>query len=232
MLKNFSFLRIFPIFFDKDDGGGGGSADDDKSKDDKAKAEEEEKKRKQEELDKQFADRAKRAAEAERAKLLKELGVTDPEQAKALLKTAREVEEKTKSETEKSEARAKAAEAAKEKAEAESKAKLDEANKKLLDSEIWTNAMTAVTDKDGKITRAAFRKEAKQEVLLLIDRAKIEEKDGEYAGVDKALSELAKAKPYLLTEKPESRKGTPPEGGAGGRKKGDGEGRTPIISSL
>jgi colicin import membrane protein len=230
MLKNFNLFRwIFSLLFmsfDDPPGGGGDPAAN------KAKAEEEEKKKQQEELNKQFADRAARATEAERKRILEELGVKDPEEAKALLKIAREADEKTKSETEKLAAKAKAAEEAKERAETEAKAKLDEANKKLLDSEIKISARTAVTDKAGKVTRAAFRKEAMGDVLLLIDRKEIEEKDGEFKGVEKALEALAKAKPYLLEEKQEPRRGTPPErpGGGGGRNS-DGE-RTPIISSL
>jgi len=169
----------------------------------------------QDRLNAQFAERAERAATAERKKLLEELGIKDPEEGKALLKAAKEKADAEKSDLEKEQAARKDAEAKAEQAQAEAKAKLEAADKKLIDSDIKVNAASPVTDKDGKVTRAAFKKEALPDVLLLIDRKGISiEEDGSVKNVDKALAELAKAKPWLLeditTAKP---KGNSTEGG-------------------
>ena len=226
MFKNFLFRWLVPVFFDADDKGGGGGTT--------PTPEEiaaEAKKKEQEELNQKFVERATRAADAERKKIMESLGVKDPDEALALIKSAKEAEEKNKTESEKLAAKATAAEEARDKAQTESKALLEEANRKLLDSEIKITSRTAVIEKDGKVTRPAFRKEAMEEVLLLIERTKIEEKEGVYTGVEKALSELAKAKPYLLEEKQQAARGTPRDGGSGARKQEDGE-RTPIIRSL
>lgn len=230
MFKLFSNLsRMF--LFEADPGGGAGGDPPEDPPGGENADEEAKKKKAQEEENKKYADRAKRAAEAERAKILKDLGVTDPEEAKALLKKARDADEANKTELEKAQSEAQKAQAAKEKAEADAKAQLEAANKKLLDSEIKMTALAPVVDKDKKVTRPAFRKEAMQEVLLLINREAITEDDGTYKGVEKALSELAKAKPYLLEEKQEQRRGTPGGSGSGSGRRNDGE-RTPIISSL
>lgn len=226
------FKHILSRIFLFEANAGGGSGGGESTAEEKAKAEEEAKaKAKQEELDKQFAERAKRATETERKRILEELGVKDPEEAKTLLKKAREADEANKSETEKLKAQLDKANSEKEKTEADAKAKEEASLKRLLDSEIKINARTAVADKEGKVTRPAFRKEAMDEVLLLIDRTKIEQKDDTFNGVEKALSELAKAKPYLLEEKQEPRRGTPPEGRRSGSSQDDGK-REPIIRSL
>ena len=210
-------------------GGGGGQSDEDKAKAAKEKADAEAK-QKQDELNKQFADRAAQAASAERKKILESLGVKDIDEALALTKAAKDADEKNKTEAEKLVAKAQEADAARIKAEAESKEKLDAANKRLMDSEIKINASAPVMEKD-KVVRPAFRKEALDDVLLLVNRELITEENGTYKGVEKALSELAKAKPYLLQEKVDPRRGTPRDGGSGNRNRDDGE-RTPIISSL
>lgn len=162
--------------------------------------------------------------------MLEVLGVKDADEAAALLKIAREADEKTKTEAEKMTAKLQASEDARIKAETEAKEKTEAANKRLLDSEIKINAATALIEKD-KIVRPAFKREALDDVLLLIDRKLIEEKDGAFKGVDKALEALAKAKPWLLEEKQQAPRGTPPQGPRG-RQGDDGTPRTPIISSL
>jgi hypothetical protein len=230
MFKNLNLSRwIRPVFFfDADDKGGAGGSGNTEA-DAKAKAEADEK-AKQDALNQQFAERAQRAADAERKKLLESLGVKDADEAAALLKVARDTEDKTKSETEKLQAQLKSEQEARAKAETEAKEKTEAANKRLLDSEIKINASTALIEKD-KIVRPAFKREALDDVLLLIDRKLIEEKDGAFKGVDKALAELAKAKPWLLEEKQQAPRGTPPMGPRG-RQGDDGQPRTPIISSL
>lgn len=225
MFKNLNLSRwIRPVFFfAPDDGNGGGDSP-------KPPTPEEIEAKKQDDLNKQFAERAARAASAKEKELLEALGVKDPEEAKALLKKAREADDAQKTETEKLQAQIKTEQAAREKAENEAKEKTEAANKRLLDSEIKINAATALIEKD-KIVRPAFKREALDDVLLLIDRKLIEEKDGAFKGVDKALETLAKAKPWLLEEKQQAPRGTPPQGPRG-RQGDDGTPRTPIISSL
>ena len=229
MFKNLNLSRwIRSVFFFAPDEGAGGSGN--AEADAKAKAEADDK-AKQEELNKQFAERAQRAADAERKKLLEVLGVKDADEAAALLKIAREADEKTKTEAEKMTAKLQASEDARIKAETEAKEKTEAANKRLLDSEIKINASTALIEKD-KIVRPAFKREALDDVLLLIDRTAITESEGAFKNVDKALEKLAKDKPWLLEDKQTTtRNGTPNEQRT--RKQGDqGQPRTPIISSL
>lgn len=227
LIKRFFFLSM--PFFAPDDGAGGGG--DEPSADDKKAAEE---KSKQDALDKQFAERADRAAKAEREKLLKELGVTDPEEAKKLLETARKADDEKKTALEKEQA-------AREKAENDAKAAkaaadevLAQATTKLMNAEIKMSASTAVVDKDGKVTRAAFRAEAMDDVLLLLNREGIQEKDGTFTGVSEALAALAKTKPYLLAEEKTTKPTHGNESGPKGKKKEsvNGEKRTRIISGL
>ena len=191
-------------------------------------------KSKQEALDKQFAERAERAAKTEREKLLKELGVADPEEAKKLLETARKADEEKKTALEKEQA-------AREKAENDAKAVKEEADKvlaqattKLMNAEIKMAANAAVVDKDGKVTRAAFRADAMDDVLLLLNREGIQEKDGTFTGIDDALATLAKKKPWLLAEdKPErSANGNDTETKHKKPKGSGSDKRTPIISRL
>ena len=227
LIKRFFFLSM--PFFDQDDGAGGGGneppADDKKAAEDKAK---------QETLDKQFAERAERAAKAEREKILKELGVTDQEEAKKLLETARKADEEKKTALEKEQA-------AREKAETEAKAAkaaadevLAQATTKLMNAEIKMAANTAVVDKDGKVIRAAFRADAMDDVLLLLNREGIQEKDGTFTGVSEALAALAKTKPYLLAEEKPTKPTHGNESGPKGKKKDSGNSgeRTRIISGL
>lgn len=197
LIKRFFFLSM--PFFAPDEQGVGGDPEGDAAK--KAEAE---KAKQQEELNKQFAERAERGKETGKKEVLDLLGVKDPDEAKALIEAARKADDEKKSELEK-------AEAARQKAEAdaaEAKAKADEAQKqastKLLNAEIKLAAGNAVMDKDGKkVTRPAFRPEAIPDVIAMINREKIKEKDDTFEGVEEALAELAKAKPHwLVSENP------------------------------
>lgn len=227
LIKRFFFLSM-PFFAPDDVAGGGGG---EPTPEEKKAAEE---KAKQDALDKQFAERAERAAKAEREKLLNELGVTDPDEAKKLLETARKTDEEKKTALEKEQA-------AREKAENEAKAAkaaadevLKQATTKLMNAEIKMAANTAVVDKDGKVTRAAFRAEAMDDVLLLLNREGIQEKDGTFTGVSEALATLAKSKPWLLAEDKTDKPANGNDTNGKGKKKATGtsEKRTPIISRL
>lgn len=227
MFKPFNFSRMFLFQSDPAAGGGGGTP----TPEDKAKAEADAKKAEQEKLDKQFAERAARATEAEQKRILESIGVKSLDELTALAKSAKEADDKNKSDLEKAQSALAKAEEDKAKAEADAKAEREASLKRLLDGEIKIGARTPVIEKD-KVLRPAFRKEALDEVLLLIDRKAIEEKDGAFTGVEKALGDLAKAKPYLLEEKQEPRRGTPSERNSGGKPNRDGGERTPIIHSL
>ena len=225
LIKRFFFLSM--PFFSPDD-----PAPVEPTEEEKKKAAEE--KSKQEALDKQFAERADRATKAERERLLKELGVTDPEEAKKLLETVRKADEEKKTALEKEQA-------AREKAENDAKAAkaaadevLAQATTKLMNADIKMTASTAVVDKDGKVIRAAFRADAMDDVLLLVNREGIQEKDGTFTGVNEAVADLAKRKPWLLAEEKPTKPTHGNESGPKGKKKDSGNSgeRTRIISGL
>lgn len=166
----------------------------------------------QEELDRQFAERAKRAAEAERKKIMEALGVKDDAELKAIVEAKRKDDEARKSEIEKLADQAKKAEEKAGRLETESAQKLAAMSARLLDNEIKMTASKPVLDKDGKVLRPAFRAEALDDIPVLLNRSKIEDKDGKFEGVEAALAELAKTKPYLLAESTQNGiapKGTP-----------------------
>lgn len=225
LIKRFFFLSM--PFFSPDE-----APPVEPTEEDKKKAAE--KQTQQDALDKQFAERAERGKQAGRAELLKELGVADPEEAKKLLETARKADEEKKTDLEKEQA-------AREKAEKELTAAKDAADKvlaqattKLMNAEIKMSANTVVVDKDGKVTRAAFRADAMDDVLLLLNREGIQEKDGTFTGVSEALATLAKTKPYLLAEEKPTKPTHGNESGPKGKKKDSGNSgeRTRIISGL
>jgi len=198
--------------FSPDKGNGDGDPPDADKKDNKKKTDDGgDDAARQKELDKQFAERAQRAAETQKKSLYESLGVKDDAEFEAYLKTKQEADDKQKSETQKLADAAKKAQSDLERTKAEKDRELADLQRRVLDTEIKIAAAQTVTDKDGKVTRAAFRKEALADILLLVDRSKIEDKDGEFIGIDKVLADLAKAKPYLLADdQPTDRsKGTP-----------------------
>lgn len=222
MKPSFGFQR--PLFYLDSDDAGESAPNEPEKKEDKPN---------QEDLNKKFADRAKRAEEANTKKILESLGVKDLDEAKALTEAARKATEAQKTDLEKAETARLEAETKAQKAEEAAQAKLDAANKRVLDSEIKINAAAPVMDKDGKkVVRPAFRKEALDDVLLLIGREAITEEDGKYSNIDKALSDLAKAKPWLLDESAPVSKGSPSESGRQLKKQDGTQERAPIIRSL
>jgi hypothetical protein len=140
----------------------------------------------QAELDRQFADRAKRAAETERKKIFEALGVDSQEAFDALIKAKKDAEEAQKTEIQRLTEAAKTAQKA-----------LNSAQKRIVDGEIKLIA-TQPVEKDGKVTRAAFRPDALDIVIALIDRNGIKDDDGTLTGITEALDALAKEKPFLL----------------------------------
>lgn len=191
-------------------------------------------KTKQDALNAQFAERATRAAETARKELLAELGVGNPEEAKKLLKIAKDADDAKKSEQEKLQAQIADVTKQAEQAKAEADKIRQDSLKRVQDSEIKIAASAPMMDKDGKtVTRPAFRPEALADVLVLLNREGITEKDGSFEGIDKALAELAKAKPYLLAEKTEAKpKNGNPQGPQGKKQATNEDARKPIIGSL
>lgn len=197
------------FFFNADDTGNGSHTNDDENNADGGGNSGQS----QKEIDRQFAERASRAKEAERKRLLESLGVGSEDDLKAIVQAKREADEKSKTELQKLADKATAAEAEKVRLQAEADQKLAEMQKRVLDTEIKLAASQPVKDKEGKVTRAAFRPEAMDAVLALVERGEIAEKEGKYEGVDKALEKLAKAHPYMLAEAQQADpKGTPGAG--------------------
>lgn len=213
MYRNlFKHLIYCGPFFAPEESGGGGGADDEAAK--KAQADADAKAEEQKKLDEEFSKRAKRAEEATKAKLYADLGVKDETEYQAYLKSKKEAEDKTKSETEKLADQARLEKERADKLELEAKKEREALRKRLQDAEIRMMALAPVKDKEGKVIRPAFRPEAIDDVLLVIKRDAILEKDDKYEGIDKALADLAKAKPYYLLVDEKSvgpKRGTPTE---------------------
>lgn len=168
----------------------------------------------QEEVNRLVGDARKDGRSSGEKSLLESLGLKSADDLKGIVQSAREAEEKNKTELQKAQdAATQAASALEEERQAHTATK-DTFTKRLLDGEIRIAASAAMLDKDGKkVVRPAFRKEALDDVTLLIDRTLITEKDGKFEGLDKALDALAKAKPYLLAGEAQTPKGTPPTNG-------------------
>lgn len=214
-IKNSISIRT-PLFSLDGNDTNGGDPPKEPTAEEKKAAEE---KAKQDAQNKQYAERAERAAESARKKLLEELGVTDPEEAKKLLRVAKEAEDAKKSEQEKLQAQIDEATKAAEKAKADAKAVQEAALKRVQDSEIKIAASAPVMDKDGKtVLRQEFLPEAIPDVLVHLNREGIVEKDGSFEGIEKALAELAKAKPHWLAKKTEKKPGNGNPQGPQGRK--------------
>ena len=212
MFDHFTRRRIF---FDEGGAGGGTPDPDDKKKkkkdDDPEGDDGGDKAAKQKELDKQFADRAKRAAETERKAIWDALGIKSQDDWDAYLKNKQEAEDKQKSETQKLADKAAKAEADLAKLKSDKEQEISEMRKRVQDTEIKVLASQPETDKDGKLKRPSFRKDELETVLLLVKRDEIKEEDGKYVGIEKALADLAKEHPALLADDktPETSKGNP-----------------------
>lgn len=170
----------------------------------------------QEEVNRIAGERAKRAEESTRKQLWEALGIKSQEEWDAYLKAKKEQEDANKSELQKLADKAETEKQRADRLETEKKTEAEALQKRIVDGEIKLLASQPVLDKDGKVTRAAFRPEALEDVTLLIERAEIKDEDGKITGIDKALEALAKAKPYLLAEQTTSTTkgpGTPPGGG-------------------
>lgn len=196
------------LFFDANDGAGG-NPDQDTDKTD-GKKDDDDKQKQQDDLDRKFAERAERATKAERKKFLDALGLQNEKEFEDYLKAKKEADDKNKSEAQRLADDAKKAKEEVDHVTSESNEKIAAMQKRVEDTEIKVAAIAEVKDKTGKVVRPAFRAEAIDDVLMVIDRSKIEEKDGKLTGIAEALAELAKTKPYYLVEQTTSQtKGSP-----------------------
>jgi hypothetical protein len=202
---NSNLYSIPGVYFDADDTGNGSQTAEDPTPNGSGNTGPS-----QEELNRQFTDRAKRAAEAERKRLFESLGVQDEASLKAIIDAKKQADDAAKTELQKLADKATAAEAEKTRLQAEADQRLNELQTRILNSEIKLAASAPVNDKEGKVTRSPFRPESMDAVIALIERTEIVDKEGKYEGIDKALDKLAKAHPYMLAEAQQADpKGTP-----------------------
>lgn len=124
---------------------------------------------------------------AERAALLKELGVTDLEAAQKLLKDADELRKSQMTETE----RLKTDKEAAEKAAADARAVAERA----------TAEAQAALLRAAVVSRASGRFANPEAAFKLVDLSKVQAKDGQFEGIDEALNALAEKEPWTLTPK-------------------------------
>jgi hypothetical protein len=152
----------------------------------------------QEALDTLFAERANRAKEAAIADLLKKAGVEKVDDLVNGFTAHKKAQEAQLSETEKL-TKAKAdAEAEAQRVKTEADTKIAQANERLLKAAVMAEAM-----------EKGFKKEAVADVMLLIDRSKIVEKDGEFTGVKEAVEAVAKIRPFWLGDTRQNQRGSP-----------------------
>ena len=138
----------------------------------------------QADLDRAASERAKHAKSAERAALLKELGVEDLDAVKAAMQAATEAAKAKMTEAERAQA---------ERAELEKRLQLAEAGK--TEAELARKAALLEAE---IVSKASGRFANPRAVAKLADLSKVEFKDGKFAGVDEALTALAEAEPWTL----------------------------------
>lgn len=139
----------------------------------------------QADLDRHAAERAKHAKSAERAALLKELGVEDLEAARAALKAAEDARQAQLSETE----RLQAAKVAAEKLAADARAEAEQ-----------SKAQAELALKRAAVIAAGAGRFAKPEAIVkLLDLGALKvAEDGSVTGVTEALEKLAADEPWTL----------------------------------
>ena len=192
MNTKYSMLRLPTVYFDADSSGNGGGNNDQQPEKPTGKV------YTQEQLNEMFADRAKQARGSALADLFKELGVESSDNLKAIITKAKEADDAQKTELQKAQDDLERAKKLADENKANYESELEKLSKRVQDTEIKVAAGNEVKDKDGKVTRPKFRPDAYDVVLSTINRKGITDKDGVYTGIEEALDELAKAKPFLL----------------------------------
>lgn len=213
MFKHLNMFRYPHVFLDKDPdaggaGGGGGGGEDDPPKDPPADPTVQ---LAQKELDKQFADRAKRGGESALSKLFEKYGVKDADELAAVIQDGKKLKESQMSELEKAQAEKEAAE----------KLAADEKTARETERAALTNRLMKAEVK-AQAKAAGFRDESLQDVWMLVQaehRDAITEKDDEFEGIGEVVEEIKKSRAFWLAdpEKPNT-PGTP----KGQKKVGDG----------
>lgn len=207
MYPFYSLLRP-RVFYDANSGGGGGSNENNPGNNDDNKPKG--KTFTQEELDALFAQRATQARNSALTDLFKDLGVENADSLKAVIKAAKDADDAQKSELQKAQDRAANAEKAVNEQKTTFESQITDLEKLLTDTEIKIAASKAVKDKDGNVTRAAFRADALEDVVVLINRKGIKRENGAVSGIEDALVELAKVKTFMLDDEPTTQfKGSP-----------------------
>ena len=135
----------------------------------------------QDEVNRIVSERARRAAQSERASLLEELGLDSVDDLKKTVTAYREKQQAEMSELEKAQA------------------KLDalKAEKKDLEAQMRESRIRRAVE--AKAAELNFHNPA--QAYDLMDRSEVELADGELVGVDESLKALVKAEPYLVKSK-------------------------------
>ena len=152
----------------------------------------------QAELDALFADRAKRASESAISDLLGKAGAKSTDELLAFLAEGKKLKEGQLSEMDKLKADLDAANKKADQAVADGQLALAKAKERLMKAAVIAEA-----------TSQGFRAEAVNDVWLIVDRAKIIEKDDDYQGVKEAVAEVAKLKPFWMAGSDKTPRGTP-----------------------
>lgn len=152
----------------------------------------------QAELDALFADRARRSAESAITDLLSKSGVKTTDELLALLTEGKKLKDGQLSELEKLKAELSTANSKADQAVADGQLALAKAKERLMRAAVIAEA-----------TSQGFRAEAVHDVWLIVDRAKITEKDDDFTGVKEAVADVAKSKPFWMAGTPQQPRGTP-----------------------
>lgn len=234
----FKSTRQPVIFYDPKGGNGGGTGDADTETESEegdppdGKGKEPGDGVKKVDIDKLVGKARKEARETVRKELWASLGITTQEEFDTYLKAKKEAEDANKTELQKAKDGETNAKTELDKVKNDHKAEIEMMQKRIIDTEIRIAAGKQTTDKDGKVTRAAFHSDFIDDVPVLIDRKDIKlDEDGKVVGIEEALQALAKTKARMLSEVTQTQtkkpKGTPlPEGKtrfktAGSSKKSD-----------
>lgn len=213
MFQRNSIFPALKIFYDANSGGGGAGGEGEEEKKEEPKPITF---KTQDELDVQFAARAKQGGRAALDELFKGLGVRDAEELKTFFNEGKKLKEGQQTDLEK---------AANEKKVAE-----DALN---AEKELHTQTRTSFTERllksevRSEAVKAGFRAESLDDVWMLVKsehREKITEKDDAFVGVDKVVEDIKKLRPFWIGETQETnKKPKTPGSPKSGTKQGDGQ---------
>lgn len=169
----------------------------------------------QAELDALFAERASQAERSTLAKLFKDLGIKDADEAKSLLKIARDAEAAKLTEAEKAQKLQK---------ELEEKAAAAEEKAKAAEARAQETAMKYA------VLLAAANFNDPNDAWTYVDREKLKiNEKGEVEGAKEAVEAVAKAKPYLVKKDSKAPLGTPPRNPPSGKPSNDDQPKPVVV---